>query len=127
MQSRSSRRLQSSNGNPPSSSSPGELVEALQARQPGAREQLWQQIRPLLERLMDQLIDQHRLTTGRERLLTLALHAAETWLRTRPPGDFAQASWSAFRAAVMLHVGKVTLRPFGRPASAGGPSRTDPA
>ena len=38
---------------------------------------MWQQIRPLLERLLDQLIDQHRLTTARERLLTLALHAAE--------------------------------------------------
>jgi serine phosphatase RsbU (regulator of sigma subunit) len=102
----------------PGPTTPSELVEALQLQGNGARRHLWQQLEAPLRRLMDQLTARHQINGDRERLATNALHAAETWLRTRPTGAFAGMTWGAFRAAVLLHVAKVAAQPFGR-SSAG--------
>src|SRR5205809_823371 len=42
-----------------------------------------------------------------------ALHAAETFVRTRSPSEFAPLSLPAFRAALLLQVGKQAAQPFG--------------
>jgi serine phosphatase RsbU (regulator of sigma subunit) len=100
---------------------PAELVDALQQQGNGVRRQLWQQLEPPLRRLMNQLATRHHLGGDRQRLVTNALHAAETWLRTRPTGAFAGMTWGAFRAAVLLHVAKVAAQPFGRSGASGEP------
>src|SRR5262249_41622169 len=64
---------------------PRELVEALQARAREARALLQQLLRAPLERLMDQFLARHGLDEDRSLLTLHALHAAETWLRTRRP------------------------------------------
>ncbi len=92
---------------------PHELVEALHRRDDAARPQLWKWVREPIVRLMDEIISRQRLQTSRERILTHALHSAETFLRTRPLQDFATMNWSAFRAAVLLHVAKQASQPFG--------------
>src|SRR6185295_7265941 len=51
-----------------------------------------------------------------------ALHLAETWLRTRPSDEFGGLGWAAFRAALLLHVGRLALQPFEGAAGAGGPA-----
>jgi serine phosphatase RsbU (regulator of sigma subunit) len=64
---------------------------------------------------MDELIVQHRLPYQRELLTRHALHAVETFLRTRKPSEFEGSSWKAFRAAVLIHVAKMTFRFPGGP------------
>jgi hypothetical protein len=100
---------------PPRFDSPRELVEALQRRADGARAELWRRLRLPVERLLERLADRHG-RGGDDRLTLHALHAAETWLRTRAPDDFAAAGWAAFHGAALLHVAKMASRPFG-----GGP------
>jgi serine phosphatase RsbU (regulator of sigma subunit) len=92
---------------------PGELVEALQQRDESARGRLWEAVRAPLERLMGELIVRHRLEQDSDRLTLHALHLAETWIRTRPPREFDRLSWDAFRNAVLLHVARLSLSPFG--------------
>jgi hypothetical protein len=102
-------------------------VEALQHRTPGAREQLWQVLREPLGRLMGELRVRHRPDSDDERLTLHALHAAETWLRTRPAGSFAGTSWPAFRAGLLLHVAKLASLPFGQgQAPAASPAGPQP-
>ncbi len=105
---------------------PRELVEALQHRSPGAREHLWQLLREPLGRLMDELRVRHGLDSDPERLTLHALHAAETWLRTRPAGSFAGTSWSAFRAGLLLYVAKLASLPFGQAPAAFSPPGPQP-
>jgi hypothetical protein len=101
---------------------PEELVEALQGRAPGGRAQLRELLYEPLARLMDGLRARHALDEDRDLLARHALHAAETYLRTRPLGAFTGMSWGAFRGAVLLQVGKLALEPYGgQPGSAGGP------
>jgi hypothetical protein len=103
-------------------STPRELVEALQNRASGARDQLWQLLREPLQRLMGEFRERHSLDSDDERLTLHALHAAETWLRTRPPGSFTGTSWPAFRAGLLLHLAKLASLPFGQ-----SPTVTTPA
>ncbi len=97
---------------------PRDLVEALHRRDDAARPQLWKWVREPIVRLMDDIIARQRLEPSRERIVTHALHSAETFLRTRPVDDFTSMTWSAFRAAVLLHVAKQASQPFG--AQVGG-------
>ena len=92
---------------------PGALVEALHNRVDGARVRLWEWLREPVRRLMEQLRNRHHLPHSLDRLTQNALHAAETFVRTRPAGEFASASVAAFRAAVLLQVAKQTTEPFG--------------
>ena len=92
---------------------PGALVEALHNRVDGARVRLWEWLREPVRRLMEQLRNRHHLPHSLDRLTQNALHAAETFVRTRPPGAFAATSVAAFRAAVLLQVAKQTTEPFG--------------
>src|SRR5438876_9843655 len=97
----------------PQYATPSDLVEALHRRGRGAREQLWFWLRDPVDRLMRQLAERNRVAHGLERMTRHALHLAETWLRTRRTDEFASASWAAFRAALLLHVGKQAFHPFG--------------
>ncbi len=65
------------------------------------------------ERLMRQLGERHRLDSTHDRTTRHALHLAETVLRTRPASDYLDHSWAAFRAALLLHVGKLAFQPYG--------------
>jgi serine phosphatase RsbU (regulator of sigma subunit) len=95
---------------------PSKLVEALHERGEGARKQLHELLRAPLTRLMEDLRNRHRLNRRTESLTLNALHAAETYLRTRPLDAFASMAWPAFRAAVLLHIAKLTSLPFGERA-----------
>ena len=95
---------------------PRDLVEGLQQRADGARGRLWEAVREPLGRLMGELIARRRLSQDRDRLTLHALHLAETWLRTRPAREFDRLSWEAFRNAVVVHVARLSMAPFGRPA-----------
>ena len=92
---------------------PQELVEALHQREDAARPEFWHWLREPIVRLMDEIISQRKLPHGRERIITHALHTAETFVRTRPAEDFVYMNWAAFRAAVLLHVAKQATLPFG--------------
>jgi hypothetical protein len=101
---------------------PRELVEALQQRDEGARAQLAGALREPVARLMDELVRRHRLAAD-ARMIPHALHLAETYLRTRRADEFAAMTWAAFRGAVLLHVVKLALAPFGgADGTAGGPA-----
>jgi hypothetical protein len=92
---------------------PMALVDALHRRGHGARAQLWDWLRDPFGRLMRQLAERHRFDPGHDRATEHALHLAETYLRTRPATDYQDQSWPAFRAALLLHVGKLAFLPFG--------------
>ncbi len=105
---------------------PRDLIEGLQQRADGARGRLWEAVRAPLDRLMGEVMARRRLDQDRDRLTLHALHLAETWLRTRPPREFDRLSWEAFRNAVVLHVARLSLSPFGgRPASQLSPDAGD--
>ncbi len=113
---------------------PRDLIEGLQQRADGARGRLWEAVRAPLDRLMGEVIVRRRLDQARDRLTLHALHLAEIWLRTRPPREFDRLSWEAFRNAVVLHVARLSLSPFGgrspsqpSPGAGGGPAPLPPA
>jgi serine phosphatase RsbU (regulator of sigma subunit) len=89
------------------------LVEALQRREAGAREQLWAWVREPVVRLMDKLISRHSLGQDCERLVVNALHAVEIHLRTRNTAEFEHLSVAAFRTAILLRLAKLAWSPFG--------------
>lgn len=93
-------------------STPRQLVEGLQQRAPAARTSLWQQLRGPLGGLMDELKARHKLPQDRERLTTHALHAVETYLRTRPAAAFASMTWASFRGTALLYLAKLAFHPF---------------
>ena len=97
----------------PQYSTPMALVEALQQRGQGARAQLWEWLGDPFDRLMRQLAERHRFKSIHDRTTQHALHLAETFLRTRPAADYQQQSWAAFRASLLLHVGKLAFQPYG--------------
>jgi hypothetical protein len=99
----------------PCYTTPGDLVHALSARTPGAREQLVALLRSPLARLMEQLGVRHGRAADGDRLTLYALHLAETWLRTLLPHETRFLSWAAFRGAVLLQVAKLAAQPFGTP------------
>ena len=102
---------------------PVELVEALQNRAPGARARLAEWVREPVAGLIDAVIARHHLPHRRDRLVVHALHAAETYLRTRPAQDFAGMTQTAFRAALLMQVAKSLYHPFGgQPAKTAGPT-----
>jgi hypothetical protein len=107
----------------PSYRSPQELVEGLHACQREARRQLWELLREPVRQLMTRLVDQHALDEDPDLLTRHALHAAEAGLRTRPPANLAELSWTAFRGALLLQIAKTALQPFGEthPGAGGGP------
>lgn len=92
---------------------PRELVEALRQQTAGARDRLWETAREPLGRLMAKLIVRLQLKEDRERLTVHALHLSETWLRTRPSREFDRLTWEAFRNAIVVHVARTALQPFG--------------
>jgi serine phosphatase RsbU (regulator of sigma subunit) len=94
--------------------SPQKLVEALQGRGEGARAQLHEMLHAPLSRLMEELRTRYRLAHKGEALTRQALHAVETYLRTRPISSFAALNWPAFRAALLLHLAKLTSQPHGQ-------------
>jgi serine phosphatase RsbU (regulator of sigma subunit) len=94
---------------------PRELVEALQQRGDGARAQLHEMLYTPIDRLMEAMRGRYRLQHKQETLTRNALHAAETYLRTRSVSWFASMDWPAFRAAVLLHVAKLASQPHGQP------------
>lgn len=104
-------------------STPQELVEALQQRGEGARAQLQELLHTPLTRLMAELRKRYRLPHNEESLTRQALHAAETYLRTRSLGSLTALNWPAFRAAVLLHLAKLASQPHGQQT----PQRTLPA
>jgi hypothetical protein len=109
---------------PPRPATPRELVEALHNRAAGARDHLRQLLGEPLRRLMAELRQRHGLAPSEERLTLHALHAVETWLRTRPAGSFAGTTWPAFRAGLLLHVAKQASQPFGQaPAPDDSPAK----
>src|SRR5262249_16454229 len=55
-------------------------------------------------------------------LLLYALHAAETYLRTRPRAALDGLSWPAVRGAVLLHLAKLATQPFGNAGASGSPA-----
>ncbi|MGF1579335.1 MAG: PP2C family protein-serine/threonine phosphatase [Gemmataceae bacterium] len=91
--------------------SPQSLVTALHRLDPGARECLWELLRPGITGLLERLLTRHGLTHSCEQLTEYALHSAETFLRTRPSSDFDEMSWESFRAALLLHEAKTVFRP----------------
>jgi hypothetical protein len=97
----------------PRYATPRDLVEGLHDSAPGARGQLAEGLREPLARLMDELVSRHKLAQDRGRLTLHALHAAETYLRTRPREEFARLSWPAFRGALLLQVARLAFQPFG--------------
>ena len=102
---------------------PRDLVEGLQQRAADARGRLWEAVREPLGRLMGEVIARHQLDQSRDRLTLNALHLAETWLRTRPAREFDRLSWDAFRNAIVVHVARLALSPFGgRTGTAAGPN-----
>ncbi|HTU20420.1 MAG TPA: PP2C family protein-serine/threonine phosphatase [Gemmataceae bacterium] len=90
---------------------PPDLVEALQQRGDGARAQLHEMLYFPIDRLMEAMRGRYRLQHEQEMLTRNALHAGETYLRTRPISTFASVSWPAFRAAVLLHIAKLASQP----------------
>jgi serine phosphatase RsbU (regulator of sigma subunit) len=104
-------------------STPRRLVEALQQRGDGARAQLHEMLHAPLARLMENLRSRYRLSHKAEILTRNALHAAETYLRTRTDASFAALDWPAFRAAVLLHIAKLASQPHGQQNAA----RTTPS
>ncbi|HWG43839.1 MAG TPA: PP2C family protein-serine/threonine phosphatase [Gemmataceae bacterium] len=95
-------------------STPRDLVEALQQRGDGARAQLQDMLRAPLTRLMEELRGRYRLSRKGESLTHHALHAVETYLRTRSPEPFTSMTWPAFRAAVLLNIAKLASQPYGQ-------------
>jgi hypothetical protein len=95
---------------------PRELVEALQARAPGARAQFGQLIQAPLGALMAQFIRRHGLDNECDLLTVHALHAAENHVRGQGPASFADMTWAAFRGAVLLHVARIAFQPYGAQA-----------
>ena len=82
------------------------------------RAELWAWLHEPFGLLMRQLAERHRLDAPHDRNTRHALHLAETYLRTRPASDYVDQSWAAFRAALLLLVGKLAIRPY---AGQGGP------
>lgn len=102
---------------------PFELVTALHERSPLARPALGQLLRESLKRLMAEMAARYQLAHGVDRLTLQALHAAETYLRTRAAVEFADMTWPAFRGTVLFYVAKLASLPFGSHA----PGATGPA
>jgi hypothetical protein len=103
-----------------------ELVEALHERRDGARSQLHDLLRGPISRLMEDLRSRYRLQHRSDTLTRNTLHAAETYLRTQPVAGFAQMTWPAFRAAVLLQVAKLASQPYGNPTRAAMPTEALP-
>jgi len=89
------------------------LVEALHQGHEPAREELRDWLRDPLRKLLHELQQRHQLDHNLDRMVRHALHAAETYLRTRPLQQFDRLSLPALRSALLLHVGKQALQPFG--------------
>ncbi len=99
--------------------SPAELIEALHEREEGAGGLLGEWFHEPVVRLMTEIARRHGLRHDPEILAERALHGLATYLRACPPGEFDGMSARAFRAAVLAHVAKVALTPFGTPATDG--------
>jgi hypothetical protein len=98
--------------------SPSALVQAVQRREHRARDQLCQLLRAPVTRLMEDLARYFHLESNSARLTAHALHAAETWVRTRSSDAFDGISWTAFRGAVLLYLAKQAAQPFGQQTDA---------
>jgi hypothetical protein len=96
-----------------------ELVEALQARLPGAREQLRAWLAEPLAGFVDRLIARHDLPHARDLLVRHSLSALEMYLRTRRADEFAAMTLRTFQATLLVHVGKLVRAPFGRDGARG--------
>jgi hypothetical protein len=94
-------------------STPEALVAALHNRDEAARGQLREWLGEAVQRLMQQLQTRHDLPHRLERLTHHALHAAETYLRTRTPAEFRSMNISSFRGAVLIQVARQVVQPFG--------------
>ena len=92
---------------------PQDLVEGLHARQPRAREKLFDLLRAPLERLLTDLLKRYGLHEEMDLVVLHGLHHAETHLRFRPVAAVAGLSWGAFRAALLVHVAKLAVKPHG--------------
>jgi len=90
---------------------PQQLIESLFARNRAAREELHRILRKPLTSLLNKLASKHSLQIDSKRLVEYALHSIETFLRTRKIEDFSKMSWLEFQANVLLHAGKIVLRP----------------
>jgi sigma-B regulation protein RsbU (phosphoserine phosphatase) len=99
-------------------SSPEALVEALHNRDERARTELQEWLGDPIRRLMQTLHARHRLTHRLDRLTRHALHAAETYLRTRPVSEFRSLSFSALRGNLLFQVAR-QVQPLGEQGSTG--------
>lgn len=107
---------------------PEALVAALQRREDAARAQFQEWLQEPIRRLMDGMRQRLGLTHRQERLTEHALHAAETFVRTRPLREFAGLTRNAFQGAVLLHVGRQVAQPYGRmPGELAGPEPLPPS
>jgi serine phosphatase RsbU (regulator of sigma subunit) len=102
---------------------PQHLVEGLHDRQPDARLQLHELFLEPIQRLMGELIARHQLDADRDMLVTNALYLAETIIRLRAGSSFAELSWPAFRASLLLQLTRLVLQPYG---ISGSPSSSSP-
>jgi hypothetical protein len=92
---------------------PEALIEALHAREPAARAQLWEWLREPVGRLLEQLRKRHNLPHHLDHLTRHALHAAETSLRTRPASEFRGMSFPAFLGGQLVQAARQLMLPFG--------------
>lgn len=90
---------------------PRRLVEALHERGDEARQQLWQVLGHAAGQLVGECIARHGLSHNPQRLTDYALHSVETYLRTRPQGEFEGLSWTAFVGSCLIYLAKLTFRP----------------
>jgi len=98
---------------------PQALVEALQQREPAARTQLWQLLQQPIQQLLEQMIQRYQLRDNCKYLTLNALHAAETSLRSQASDTFANRSWQAFRATLLVQLARLVSIPHGVPESNG--------
>jgi hypothetical protein len=100
-----------------SSQTPRQLIEALQGRSGLARDQLHGRLRGPVCKLLDRFLAARQLSFPRDVLVRHALHAAEIYLRTRPPTEFTDLGWTAFLGSVLVYLAKTVLSPARGPAA----------
>ena len=97
----------------PAFASARSLVDALHRGDGAARLQLRAWMHEPIRKLMGELCQRHNLSHNLDRLVRHALHAAETYLHTRPFQQFAPLSLLALRSTLLLYVAKQAVQPFG--------------
>lgn len=91
-----------------------ELIAALRARSPLAREQYRNRISHPLRQLLDKLVEQNSLQVPKDQLLEHALTVATAFARTCPLGEFT--NWKEFQSCILFQVARLILTPAHTPS-----------